>query len=66
MSPWKVIMISYQVDLRNDEATIAALKARGQTPITQEQGKRLAEELKYVLSHNYWQSTATRFIWDSS
>ena len=41
----KLSVVLYQVDLREDEATMAALKAKGQSPITQKQGKWLAREL---------------------
>ena len=36
-----------QVDLRKDEKTITDLKAKGQSPISLEQGEKLARELKY-------------------
>ena len=36
-----------KVDLRTDEKTIADLKAKGKSPISPEQGEKLAKELKY-------------------
>ena len=36
-----------KVDMRTDEKTIADLKAKGQSPISPEQGEKLAKELKY-------------------
>ena len=41
----KLSVVLYQVDLREDKATMAALKAKGQSLITQKQGKWLAREL---------------------
>ena len=38
-------VVSYQVELRKDETTTATLKAKGQAPISPEQGKRLAKDL---------------------
>ena len=43
--PKHLSMVFYQVDLREDEATIADLKAKEQSPITRKQGKWLAREL---------------------
>ena len=39
-------VVDRAVDLREDEPTLAALKAKGQAPITQEQGQQLAKELR--------------------
>ena len=36
-----------KVDLRKDKKTIADLKDKGKSPISPEQGEKLAKELKY-------------------
>jgi len=43
-----VVLVGTKVDLRKDEQTIAALKAKGQAPISLEQGEKLARELGCV------------------
>jgi len=43
-----VVLVGTKVDLRKDEKTITDLKAKGQSPISLEQGEKLARELKCV------------------
>jgi GTPase SAR1 family protein len=42
------VLVGTKVDLRKDESTIAALKAKGQAPISLEQGEKLGRELGCV------------------
>ncbi|KAH0791183.1 Cdc42 [Histomonas meleagridis] len=44
----KIILVGTKKDLRNDEDTIAALEQNGQKPITPQQGKQKAQEIKAI------------------
>ena len=46
---WKYVALysASKVDLRKDKKTIADLKDKGKSPISPEQGEKLAKELKY-------------------